>query len=177
MHYCRWKRHGDPLYRKRAPNGELLRYIEEVVLPYRGADCLRWPFGTIKPREGREYAGTVTIGSEHVLVTRYVCEKVHGPAPTADHEAAHSCGKGHEACVNPGHIIWKTPSANQADRIEHGTHDRGERSFWAKLTEVEARLIQKNPNGETQKVLAARYGTCRSNISMIQSRKRWGWLS
>ena len=175
-HYCRWKRHGNPHFRKKAGNGELLAFIEEVVLPFAGEGCLTWPFCCVKSREGRAYA-RARIGGRDTLVSRYVCEKVHGPAPSPEHEAAHSCGKGHEACVAPGHIFWKTPSANQADRIIHNTHDRGERSANAKLTEADVRSIRQNVGRETHAKLAVRFGVSRPTISVILARKSWGWLS
>jgi hypothetical protein len=53
--------------------------------------------------------------------TRVMCKLAHGPAPTPKHHAAHSCGKGHEACINPKHLRWATPRENAADAKLHGT--------------------------------------------------------
>lgn len=50
-----------------------------------------------------------------------MCQKAHGDPPSPKHDAAHSCGRGHEGCVNPNHLSWKTKKQNQADRITHGT--------------------------------------------------------
>jgi hypothetical protein len=34
----------------------------------------------------------------------------------------HSCGNGDKGCVNPKHLRIGTPSENNADTLEHGTH-------------------------------------------------------
>jgi hypothetical protein len=52
---------------------------------------------------------------------RLMCQLAHGDPPTPDHIAAHSCGRGHEGCVNPNHLSWKTYSENELDKRVHGT--------------------------------------------------------
>lgn len=174
-HYCRWKRHGHPMSRHRVGNGEALAFLHNVVLKHTGDECLRWPFNRVKTREGRFYA-RIHLDEGEVLVSRYVCEKVHGAPPTPDHQAAHSCGKGHEACVAPGHLSWKTPAENNADKLVHGTHDRGERSANAKLTAAHVVQIKLNPDRLSRKALADRFGVSPANITMIRQGKRWAWL-
>jgi len=115
-HYRRWQRHGDPLAgRYRAPNGEPQRYLSDVVLAHKSDECLIWPYA----RDGKGYAAVVIDGVT-VVAPRMVCESVNGPPPTPEHETAHSCGRGHEGCINPGHLRWATREENQGDRIEHG---------------------------------------------------------
>jgi len=43
-HYKRLKRHGNPLGGSTS-TGEPMRFITEIVLPYKGFECLTWPFG------------------------------------------------------------------------------------------------------------------------------------
>lgn len=123
-HRYRWVRYGDPLGGKPinargTGNGEVQRYFREVVLPYEGTECLIWPFGCCPRGYGRlKYEG------RQIIASRLICEIVNGPPLTPELQAAHSCGKGHLGCVNPGHLSWKTPAANQADRIIHGTYGR-----------------------------------------------------
>jgi hypothetical protein len=164
-------RHGDPLG-GRVPYGEPMRWIHEVALLHTAEGCLPWPFG----KSANGY-GVVKVGGETVLVHRYVCELAHGAAPTPGHEAAHSCGKGHEGCTAPGHLEWKTPTQNQADRLEHGTHSRGERSARAKLTEDDVRIIISLKGAETRVSLAARFGVSQQAIYRIQIGRTWAWLT
>lgn len=168
-HYTRWLRHGDPLGGNTS-QGEPLRFLSEVVLTYECDDCLRWPYATI-----RGYGNIHFEGKRH-LVSRLVCERVHGPAPTPLHEAAHSCGNGDEGCVNKHHLSWKTPVENSADKDKHGTMVRGSDHKLAKLTEDNVRAIRSIGGNMKQREIAALYGVDQSTVSMILSRKKWGWL-
>lgn len=170
-HYWRFRKHGDPLG-GRAPYGEVSRFIREVALRHTGDKCLTWPFGKTQ----RGY-GLIWIDGKHVIASRYVCELVHGSPPTPEHDAAHSCGKGHEGCVAPEHLSWKTPVENKADELLHGTRPRGERNGHAKLTEAEAREILALKGVELQRNLAARFGVSRTAVASIHSGRKWTWLS
>jgi hypothetical protein len=170
-HYNRWQRHGDPLGGQIA-QGEAQRFYREVVLPYDGTDCLFWPYATI----GRGYACMDPRDGKSRYVHRRLCEEVHGPAPSPDHEAAHSCGKGHEACVTKGHLSWKTPAGNHADKLIHDTHNRGERHGLSKVTEAEARAILALKDKKTQREIAADFSVSQSIVARIHQRETWAWL-
>lgn len=170
-HHYRFIRHGDPLG-GRTPEGEPMRFIHEVAVHHTGEECLTWPFG--KDRDG--YA-TISIDNKKVGAHRYVCKLANGAPPTPEHDAAHSCGRGHEACISPIHLGWKTKAENQADRIVHGTHQRGERNAQAKLTEAAAREIIKLKGVETQVNLAKRFKVASQTISNIHAGRKWAWLS
>lgn len=79
-----------------------------------GQDCLIWPFS--RNPNGR---GMLGFNGEMYLANRLMCELVNGPPPTPNHESAHSCGRGHDACVHPKHLSWKTRSENQQERYVH----------------------------------------------------------
>src|SRR5690349_13216798 len=147
-HYRRFKQHGNP-FGGRTPKGEPLRWIQEVALCHVGDDCLMWPFS--KDRHGY---GQAVVDGRHLIASRYICELVHGTPPTPRHDAAHSCGKGHDACVAPGHLSWKTRAANMEDMLIHDTHRRGERNFNAKLTEAAVIQIIAMKGKESQSKLA-----------------------
>ena len=166
-HYKRWWRHGDPLagstYHRALPN-----WIE-AHKDHEGSECLIWPFS----KYGSGHAA-FSVGHKGKIVSRIMCEHRHGPPPTPQHDAAHSCGKGHLACVNPMHLDWKTKSENQADRIAHGTLIRGEEH---KLSKLKAhQVIEIRNSSGTLKALAAEYGVCPSNIFAIKHKIRWAWL-
>lgn len=169
-HYERLKRHGNPLG-GRTPNGEPLRFIHEVALNHVGDGCLTWPFGKISSGYGM-----VWVDDKMARAHRYVCELVHGSPPTPEHEAAHRCGKGHEGCIAPGHLIWKTSAENKADMLLHGTRARGERHGCVKLTEAAVREILTLKGIETQSKLAARFGVDPTTISYIHTGRSWAWL-
>lgn len=113
------KGHG-PNYGK----GEAAQWLLNHVA-HQGDDCLPWPFS----RDSGVGRGRVGYKGKHPWAHRLMCEFAHGPAPTSKHQAAHSCGKGHEGCVNPRHLSWKTVSENLLDRRAHGT-------------------VRQNPNGQ-----------------------------
>src|SRR5437879_1542174 len=94
-------------------NGAAMAWIVAHV-NYQGDDCLPWPFSRLNGYGRGGHNGTPFYAN------RMMCEKAHGPPPTPEHEAAHSCGNGPQGCTNPRHLSWKTPSANQLDRAEHG---------------------------------------------------------
>lgn len=172
MHYQRWRKHGDPLAGKaRTSWGETERFLRDVVLTYEGDECLIWPY--IKGRDGY---GKIMRGKQQARVHRLVCEEVNGPPPTPAHVAAHSCGKGHLACVAKRHLSWKTIQENKDDELTHGTRKRGEQHYQAKLTENDVRVILALKGKRQGAVLAKRFGVSISLIGSIQRGKCWAWL-
>lgn len=93
--------------------GEAIAFVR-AHMDYRGEDCVLWPFS--RDTRGR---GMLGWNGKHYMAHRLMCEFVHGAPPTPKHEAAHSCGRGHDACINPQHLSWKTRTENQRDRYEH----------------------------------------------------------
>jgi hypothetical protein len=100
-------------------------------------------------------------------VCRYICEKLNGSPPTPEHEAAHSCGKGHLGCVNGSHLRWDTHRGNMADMIIHGTVIRGEPSLQSKLTERQISQIKSMQNTHTHTQLAKLFGVTQVTITRI----------
>ncbi len=170
-HYFRWRRHGDPTKILSATEkGEPERFLYDVVFAYDGDECLRWPYSTGAGR------GQISIDGVRRNVNRLVCEEANGPPPTPDHHAAHSCGKGHESCCTKRHLSWKTPAENSADRIIHGTDQRGEKSPKAKLTEDSVRELRRLKGRKTVFELADVYGVSIATISAVQTKRTWAWL-
>lgn len=165
-HWERWKRYGNPL-EGRVTHGEAKRYFEKFVLPYEGDDCHTWPY--CRDRNG--YA-ILKDGFVH----RLVCEAANGPPPTPEHHAAHSCGNGSEGCVTKGHVFWKTRSENEADKLVHGTSNRGRRHGMAKLTEDDVRAIRALHGELPQTAIARRFKTSPGNVSKIHCKTIWTWL-
>jgi hypothetical protein len=143
-------------------------FLENVVIPYADDDCLVWPYA--KDGTGR---ACIKIEERTVAVHRYVCAKVYGEPPTPEHEAAHSCGMGHLACVNPRHIRWATKEENEADKQTHGTAIHGEKNHQAKLTEAQVAEIRDSQGRVTAREAADRYGVSISTVYDIRQGKTW----
>lgn len=172
MHASRFERHGDPLITKHRANGTAMRFLRATVLPYQGDDCLSWPFTSCKG-----YA-QIQLGKKPAYVCRLICEELYGPAPSPAHQAVHSCGNGHLACVTPKHLRWATTVENRADMIIHGTRYRGSRHHMAKLTEAAVREIKAllREGRLTQKHIGQRFGVSEDIISFIHRGVSWSWL-
>lgn len=167
-HFARWTRHGTAkaLW---TPFGEPEAWLRSHV-HHTGDDCLIWPFAR---RFGR---GVVLLNGKTRNASRIMCEWAHGPAPLPDLDALHSCGKGHEGCVNPCHLRWGTHTENMADKVPHGTHNRGERHPASRLTEAEVRHIRALRGRAERSAVAAMFGIHPARVGAIQRRKAWGWL-
>ena len=171
-HYKRERTYGDPLGRGiGTPHGEPLAWIIDHA-NYAGSDCLKWPYTTTP--QGR---GSLWFRKRMTQAARVMCIIAHGAPPSPQHETAHSCGKGHEGCVNPKHLRWATHSENQMDRVAHGTTIRGSRHPLAKLTESDVREIRRLLMTTSRKEVAAMFGVNRMTITLIDQGKNWAWLA
>lgn len=172
-HFMRQKRHGDPEAGGIA-RGETQRWIADHQ-DYVEDRCLTWPFA----RSDNGY-GVTTVAGDYALAHRVMCEAVNGPAPTVEHEAAHSCGNGHEGCVNPLHLRWATKSENALDAMAHGTKrpmEKGERHKMAKLKDADVLAIrQRRAAGVSNAALCKEYGMSSASISRITTRQSWTHL-
>jgi hypothetical protein len=101
-------------------------------------------------------------------INRLVCEAWRGPAPDGAH-AAHVNGDLRDN--SPGNLKWKSPRANNADKIAHGTHQAGEQHPRVKLTAAEVDAIRAS--GLSSRTLAREYGVNQSQIVRIKNRTRW----
>lgn len=117
--------------------GECYRWLV-AHLDHRGDECLTWPFTVDQTGRGQlGYCG------RSYKAHRLMCQMAHGPQPSPKHEAGHSCGKGHEACVHPQHLGWVTRSENGKDRRRHGTAVTTRYGYTGKLTKDQVAEIQK----------------------------------
>jgi hypothetical protein len=168
-HYYRWRVHGDPYKTRKAANGEAAEYFYSTVMSHTGDDCLIWPFS----HDNHGYGGYVTVNGKRYRPHVLSCIETHGPRPSPEYEAAHSCGKGHKGCIAPEHVSWKTRQENQQDRRIHGTYQNGALNPTAKLTEDQVATIRTMKGKMLQREIAKIFSISRENVSAIHTNKSW----
>ena len=169
-HYTRQRRHGSP-DGGGVGRGHVRQWLVDHVL-HDGDACLTWPFA----RYASGY-GMVRHEGRARLASRAMCILAHGDPPSPDCQAAHSCGNGHQGCVNPRHLRWRTPRENNADKRLHGTQQRGAQVKGAKLNEDSVRRIRADlARGKPQRAIAASFGVSQRTVSQIERRICWGWV-
>jgi hypothetical protein len=170
-HYVRLKIHGTTDLPKNSRSGRKIRWMQEHA-SYGGDDCLIWPF--TRNDTGR---GMATINGKNTSAPRAMCILAHGEPPSPNHHAAHTCGKGHEGCVNPRHLRWATPQENERDKEYHGTLRKGSEINTSRLSEADVTAIREHlAKGEKGAALARQYGVSAAAISSIRNRHSWAWL-
>lgn len=75
-------------------------------------------------------------------------------------------------------LAWKTHSENEADKIAHGTSNRGQNNWTSKLTEDDVREIRRlwATGNYYQRDLAVHFCITQPSVSAIVTRKKWSWL-
>lgn len=134
---------------------------------YDGDECLIWPFWKNKTTG----YGHIRVGRKAYVASRVMCALKHGEPINENLEAAHSCGNGHMACVNPNHLSWKTKVENARDRkpLEKG-HCRKKlnRSIATSIRELLASAAPPN-----RRALAAQYDVTVKAINDIVNRRSY----
>lgn len=165
-HYQRWRAHGDPLGGSTS-RGECAAFVLKSMDTATDS-CIEWQYSKAKGY------GVISIDNVQTYAHVVVLTIKHGPKPTSEHQAAHSCGN--RACINHRHLRWATPSENQMDRIEHGTSNRGERQWRARLTRRDVdSILARLRSGESQGRVADAFGVSRGAITGIVHGSNWSW--
>lgn len=170
MHYQRFMNKGDvgSPNRLKADPGEARAYIEQAILHKNKKTCLIWPYS----RNLKGYAQVNIDGPQ--LVSRIICVKVNGKPKRKRDEARHICGKGHEGCINPHHVIWGSPKQNAADKIKHGTHKQGEQIPSSKLTVGKVlRILELIGKGWSDPKISDKFNV--SSKAIFKIRKGLAW--
>lgn len=133
-----------------------------------GPDCLIWPMN----RDDKGY-GTLGYNGKVWKASRLMCTLAHGDPPTPKHQAAHSCACGHDGCVHPKHLSWKTPAGNTADAIAHGHYGYNSAGRTGKLTHDKASEIRALVGTMTNVELGLVYGVHAETIAKIRRGQTW----
>lgn len=163
-HYLRLWRHGDANAGGYS-RGQARRFIDDHV-NFQGDQCLQWPFF----RNNGGY-GDIQHPTIEGLAHRVMCVLAHGWPVDNNDEAAHLCGKGHEGCVNPRHLAWKSRIDNIHDKVDHGTQPWGQDVHFAKLTLEQAKRVKYgNEPGTT---MAKELNVSTQTIYNIRANRTW----
>lgn len=168
MHAQRFRRHQANTI-SRPPNGTAASVVS-MALSQETDECILWPLAL----NSNGYAD-INVGKKTRRVHNHVCTLAHGPAPFPRADAAHSCGN--KPCINKRHLRWLTRAGNEADKVDHGRSNRGERQGLHKLTAEEVIEIRRlAAAGNSSRQIARQYPVSARSIREIVSRKTWNWL-
>lgn len=144
-------------------NGAGIKWLMAHVA-HQGDECLIWPFYRM-PVKGY---GTLGYCGKVWKAHRLMCVLAKGEPPSPEHQAAHSCGRGDDGCVNPRHLSWKTALGNRLDSNEHGT-GRPRKPRRLTLDQVEQIRASDRSNND----LAAEYDVHPETIARIFRGETW----
>lgn len=95
------------------------------------------------------------------------------------------CPEGMEGCHNDGdksnnrlgNLRWDTHIENNADKLKHGTGNKGEKHGKAKLLDSQVLEIKKLlALNVSQREIAKMFGICSTNVSHINSGQSWSHI-
>ena len=107
-------------------------------------------------------------GRRTVRVSGVVCTAYHGERPPG-HEVRHLNGRRDDG--RAGNLRWSTHAEDCADKVRHGTAQRGERNPIARLTEAQVRTIRASQ--ESAGRLALAFGVKPGTVRAVRARRRW----
>lgn len=165
-HYARKRKYGSvdgkaPSYSKR------LKWLKDHA-SHSSDECLRWPFAILPDGYGH-----MDLHGVSMKASRAMCIIAHGKPESEELEAAHSCGKGHEGCVNPKHLRWATRDENIAEFISGPRLRRGEKHAQHKLSNQEVIAIREAAGKESHRATASRFDISHTLVQKIQKRLTW----
>jgi hypothetical protein len=170
-HYIRLRTLGDPLAGGEF-RGKPYAWLRANA-SFSGNECLIWPFA----RNNRGYGRIRKDGIERLAHREMACIAI-GPPPSAQHQAAHSCGNGHLGCCSPRHLRWASNSENQMDRIIHGTSNRGMANGKSVHSEETVlRVVEMRRSGALYDKIHSLLGVPITTISLIMTGRNWSWLT
>ena len=105
------------------------------------------------------------------LVHHLVAEAFIGPKPSPEMLVCHNDGDSRNNKAN--NLRYDTFSANQLDRIRHGTHNKGERHGNSKLSDEQVAEIKRRYAKGGSRALAEEFGVARHTITRIAAGKTW----
>lgn len=186
-HHANWARHGDPVPAIIVGNDEARRlaYTDDSGGP---DACWPWTGNVLGNGYGQAWYGK-KVRAAHIVAWEIANSASVPPGMHLDHvchnrawhagrcrpPAASECL--HRRCVNPAHLVPKTPMQHYVDSPPKG-NVRGSAHGIAKLAEVQVlEIVALRAAGETQASVALRFRVGRSTIGDIERGVTWGHLT
>jgi hypothetical protein len=140
--------------------------FEDLYVPVPECGCWIW----IGCDGGAGY-GKFAAGNARIIAHRLSFEIHVGPIPRGLF-VCHRCDV--PSCVNPSHLFLGTCQENLNDMKSKGRSQRGIRNGHVKLTEPQVLQIREALSaGNSQELLASKFGISQSEVSLIKHRKTW----
>ena len=124
--------------------------------------------GSFKKDGYREYKIRVNGKGVHVTSHREVLIAFVGPPPTPSHQCAH--WDGDPLNNHYSNLRWATAAENTADKVRHGRHRKGRRSFTEEQV-LEIRALRDS--GKSYAQIREIFPVSKGNLSSIINRKTW----
>lgn len=166
---------GNQRLHRRTPASERFHVY---VSPEPNSGCWLWTGSCAVDRYGRPTYGRlgVMVGRRQKTfrATQVAWEIYRGPVPPGAW-ILHKCDL--PLCANPQHLFLGDHAANTADKISKDRQAKGERTNIAAITATDVETIRDSyVNGQTQAILARKYGIRQTQVSNIVRGLCWKHL-
>lgn len=141
--------------------GKGIEFLRQHVAEDDGP-CLIWPFA----RDNHGYGMGGHEGT-YFKAHKKMCEMVHGPRPSPQHQASHSCNNGHGGCVHPKHVSWETSRDNHLRRKANGTARTNRYGQNGGMTFEQAVQILHMRHRNTQEQIASRFKISKPTVRNV----------
>jgi hypothetical protein len=148
------------------------RFLSKILINTSDpAACWHWTGA-----RGRQGYGCFRIGNKICTASRLACELVHGSRSLA-FDAMHTvCDT--PSCARGTHLRWGSRAENLAEMVAKGRSLRGEACPGAKLSRGDVlQIVSLLNRGESQRLIAHRFGVREQAVNRIRRGDRWGWLT
>jgi len=148
-----------------------VRSEDRIVVEKTGmAKSLRGRLLRPTPNRGGYPSFNVTVGGKRVAlrVHRAVALAFLGRPPSAKHEVSHC--DGNPSNNHLSNLRWDTRAGNFADKVKHGTHNRGERHPNSRLSNADIDAIRASPKCNAQ--IAIQYGISQEYAQRVRANLR-----
>jgi len=163
-----------PAYRVGSDGSTWSRFVRKKGFGKKHQIGSKWKRLKAKPGSHGYPVVCLSPGRQWFCVHVLVLNAFRGPCPEGM-ESRHFPDRSRTNC-NLANLSWAPPKINQRDRWIHGTDNRGENHYAAKLTAKDVKSIRSDCESgiATRAELARHFGIGPSAISRIVSRKAWG---